>query len=474
MPIELSQITQQQGDAILARHEGHFGDFKAIEIAPKKLTCSISAFTNASGGELFIGIDEKETEAGVVHSWRGFAKPEDANGHLQAFEELFPLGQDYSYAFLQNPSAPGFVLHVDVRKSRDIAVASDGTAYVRRGAQNLPQDTEEKMARLRLDKGIISFESETVGTDITNVTNSAPLLDFLVTVIPTAEPEPWLSKQQLTIGGKPTVGAVLLFAEEPQAILPKRCGIKIYRYKTNATAGTRETLAFDPLTIEGHLYAQIKKAVKTTVDLVQGIQKLGPKGLEPVRYPHETLHEILTNAVLHRDYSIVTDVHIRIFDNRIEIESPGRLPGHVTVENILSEQFARNGAIVRMINKFPDAPNKDVGEGLNTAFKAMSTLRLKPPTIEERENSVVLHIKHEPLASADETVMEYLETHSEIVNRVGREITGIQSENSMKNVFYRLRERGMIEPIPGREGFASAWRKKGLIPADPTEEPNLF
>jgi ATP-dependent DNA helicase RecG len=158
------------------------------------------------------------------------------------------------------------------------------------------------------------------------------------------------------------------------------------------------------------------------------------------------------------------DVHIRIFDNRIEVESPGKLPGHVTTANILQEQFARNGTIVRVINKFPDPPNKDVGEGLNTAFAAMSRLRLKPPSIEERENSVIVRIRHEPLASPEEAVMEYLDSHAEIVNRVGREITGITSENSMKNVFYRLRDRGLIEPVPGRVGFSAAWRKtqKGI------------
>ena len=56
--------------------------------------------------------------------------------------------------------------------------------------------------------------------------------------------------------------------------------------------------------------------------------------------------------------------------------------------------------------------------------------------------------------------MEYLELHDEIVNRIGREITGIASENSMKNVFYRLRDRNLIEPVPGRIGFGSAWRNK--------------
>lgn len=249
-----------------------------------------------------------------------------------------------------------------------------------------------------------------------------------------------------------------MFAEEPQAILPKRSAVKIYRYRTTSE-GTRDTLAFDPITIEGHLYDQIREAVAKTTELIEGIQKLGPRGLEAISYPSETLHEIATNALLHRDYSIPVDVHIRIFDNRIEVESPGKLPGHVTLSNILDEQFARNGSIVRLINKFPDPPNKDVGEGLNTAFAAMSKLRLKPPIIKELENGVLVTIRHEPLASPEEAVMEYLDSHDEIVNRVGREITGIASENSMKNVFYKLRDRGLIEPVPGRIGFASAWRK---------------
>ncbi|MEJ7713742.1 MAG: hypothetical protein WKF84_28820 [Pyrinomonadaceae bacterium] len=112
-----------------------------------------------------------------------------------------------------------------------------------------------------------------------------------------------------------------------------------------------------------------------------------------------------------------------------------------------------------MINKFPDPPNKDVGEGLNTAFEAMRSLRLKDPVFVEPENSVIVLIKHEKLASAEDTVMEYLENNGMITNRVARGLTGIKSENSMKVVFWRLRDRGLIEPVPGRSGFASAWRK---------------
>lgn len=115
--------------------------------------------------------------------------------------------------------------------------------------------------------------------------------------------------------------------------------------------------------------------------------------MEKIQYPQEAPHEILTNAVLHRNYNVASDVQVRIFDNRVEIESPGKLPGHVTTNNIISTQFARNPRLVRLVNKFDNPPNKDVGEGLNTAFEAMNKLRLKKPVIEETDNSVVVTLQ---------------------------------------------------------------------------------
>ena len=128
----------------------------------------------------------------------------------------------------------------------------------------------------------------------------------------------------------------------------------------------------------------------------------------------------------------------------------------------MKERFARNGNLVRIINKFHDPPNKDVGEGLNTAFEAMRNLRLKEPVVVERENSVVVQIKHERLASAEDIILEYLDNMDNelITNRVARGLTAIRSENSMKNVLLRLRDRGLIEQVPGRSGFSSAWQKK--------------
>ena len=123
-------------------------------------------------------------------------------------------------------------------------------------------------------------------------------------MVPKGEPEAWLRKQQLIVNDMPTVGGLLLFADEPQAVLPKRCGIKVYRYQTHEETGFRDVLSFIPITVEGCLYAQIKKAVEVTVDEVDKIKILGAKALENIEYPLETLQEIITNAVIHRDYSI--------------------------------------------------------------------------------------------------------------------------------------------------------------------------
>ncbi len=460
MPIPVAEITDDQRNRILHLTEGHFADAKAILIAPTKLSRTVSAFANADGGELYIGLPEPRKGE---FDWDGFPNPEAANGHLQLFEELFPLGTDFTYTFLSHPREDGLVLQVGVAKTRAVVKASDGLPYVRRGAQNLPVRTSEALRVLERNKGIVSFETEPVAADPKLVTNSETVIGFMLEVIPTAEPDAWLQKQLLVVANKPTVAGVVLFADEPQAILPKRTGVKLYRYKTSQTAGTRETLVGQPVSIEGCGIRLIRESVRRTQEMINQLQVISPEGLVAVQYPVETLHEVITNAVLHRDYSIADDVHIRVYDNRVEVESPGRLPAHITVANILDERFARNGNIVRIINKFPDPPNKDVGEGRNTAFDAMRRLRLKDPVIEERANSVVVHIKHERIASAEELVLGHLEHADTINNAKGRELTGIDSENAMKNVFYRLRDLGLLEQVPELRGNKAAWQltKKG-------------
>ncbi|GMW03587.1 MAG: ATP-dependent DNA helicase RecG [Candidatus Hydrogenedentota bacterium] len=458
MSIQIHDLEISQAMAILKSEEGQFCDVKALDISPAKLTKTISAFANSDGGDVYIGIDENGFPK--VRAWRGFLDPEKANGHLQIFEELFPLGSDFQYEFLRTEAWPGLVLHVQVNKTRSIVRASNSFPYIRRGAQSIPIQSPDEFRRLEYAKGISSFEDENTQSEIEVITESEVTKRFIEHVIPSAEAAVWLKKQALIRQGKPTVAGVLVFSDEPQAQLPKRCGIKLYRYRTSEAEGFREVLEFTPETIEGCLYDQIKQTVQQTIDRIESIQKMGEKGLEPIKYPPETLHEIITNAVLHRDYSVADDVHIRIFDNRVEVQSPGSLPAHVTIDNILNERFARNGAIVRILNKFPDPPNKDIGEGLNTAFSAMHSLGLREPVIKQKENSVLVIIRHEQLATPEETIMDYLGKNDTINNKKAREITHIRADYQVKNIFGRMVATGMIEQVPGTRTGSTKYRKK--------------
>jgi ATP-dependent DNA helicase RecG len=382
------KIDREQAERIVSVEENYLNDVKAKEIKPAKLSETVSAFANAGGGDIYIGISE--TGAAKQRAWEGFHDVEEANDITQILFQAHAFGNHLIFEFLHCEDLPGYVLHITVKKVKEIVRSTKGEVFVRVNAGKAKLDTDEKIKRLELDKGIVTFEDEWVNVKIDKIENSLSILNFLINVIPNAEPLTYLNNQELIQDGQCKVSGVLLFSDEPAIYLPKRCSVKIMRYRTKEEDIGREFLDGVPLTVEGDAYNIIYAAVEKTIEIIQTIQKLGPDGLENIVYPHVTLHEIITNAILHRDYSVAADVQIRVFDNRVEIESPGKLPGHVTNENILDTQSARNPTIVRLINKFPNPPNQDVGEGLNTAFSAMEALRLKPPVIQEKEGSVLV------------------------------------------------------------------------------------
>ncbi len=465
MAFEIQEITRAQADKIINAEEGQYSDVKALEKRPASLTEDISAFANADGGELYIGVDEFEVNGVKTRSWRGFKNPEGANAHAQVFDGLFPVGSDFQYEFLRCEGLPGLVLHATVNKTRGLTLASNNIPYLRRSAQSIPQNTHELRRRLEYAKGVHSFENESTNADLPVVTESDIVQEFIANVVPTAKPEEYLRKQSLIRDDRVTVASVLLFADEPQSIIPKHCGIKIYRFKTTSAERFREAEAFIPKTVEGCLYKQIRSAVSLTTELIQQIPKMGVGSeFEHVQYPPQTLHEIITNAVIHRDYSITDDIHIRIFDNRIEVQSPGRLPANMTVKNLTTQRAARNGAVQRLLNKFPDPPNRDVGEGIKTATAAMTALGLEPPIFKETEHSFLVTIKHEKLATAELAIMEYLESNDTINNKQARKITFIHEDWRVKSIFRGMEEKKMIKQVEGTKTSATKYKKR--TPAD--------
>jgi ATP-dependent DNA helicase RecG len=213
--------------------------------------------------------------------------------------------------------------------------------------------------------------------------------------------------------------------------------------------------------VEGPLHQLAFKTVERVSAIMSSISVWTTDGPKSLSFPPETIWEIVVNALIHRDFSISDDVQIQIFDNRIEVISPGKLPGYVRPENILEARYARNPKIVSILSKYRLAPNKDIGEGLDTAFRKMKEWRMRAPEVEETGNYVKVTIPHAPLATPQEAILEFLEKNPQITNRQARDITGIRSENAMKSEFYKLRDVGVLEMIPELKGNRAAWRKKG-------------
>jgi ATP-dependent DNA helicase RecG len=229
----------------------------------------------------------------------------------------------------------------------------------------------------------------------------------------------------------------------------------VTRYETKEEDPERDHLASSEL-IEGPAYQLIHKVVERITEVMSAISIWTVDGLKKVQYPPEAVWEIVVNAIIHRDYAIADDVQIRLFDNRIEVQSPGKLPAFVRVDNILDVRYSRNKQLVRTLARYANPPNRDMGEGLNTAFQKMKEWKLRSPVIEETDNSVLVVIPHTPLAKPEEIVMEFLRKNGLITNKQARELTGIRSENAMKNVFYSLRDGGFIEMIP--KGNKTEWK----------------
>lgn len=444
--------------ALVQKQESHFFDVKAIEVSGRALQKVVVAFANSDGGQVLIGIEDQAAQSDPALRWRGFSELEKMNAHLQAIFSLQPA-LPIQYEFLKCDAYSGYVLNVSVDKSSEVHQTADGTVYLRHGAQSLPVKDPSRLAQLAFAKGANSFEDQVLEDIPTEqIVDATELAEFLSGYSPKTDPLDFVLSQNLIDfrSWGPRVAAALLFHSSPSAVIPRKCAVKIARYETREDEPERDHLA-DQVTIEGPSYQLIHESVAAVTTMMSSVKVWTTDGLKSLEYPPEAVWEVLTNAIIHRDYSISDDIQILIFDDRIEILSPGKLPGYVNLENILDARFSRNPKLVRTLNRYRDPPNKDLGEGLNTAFQKMKDWGLKSPTIQEEQNYLKVTLPHAPLAAPTEAIMSFLATHDRVTNRQARELTGIKSENLVKNEFYKLRDEGLIERVPGLSGPKSAW-----------------
>ncbi|MGD0897113.1 MAG: ATP-binding protein, partial [Thermoguttaceae bacterium] len=230
-----------------------------------------------------------------------------------------------------------------------------------------------------------------------------------------------------------------------------------------------------PSTISGPVIRQIQDATEVVVrELASGIQ-MGPLGFEIVqKYPVRVIKEAITNAIIHRDYHLMTDVHIRIFSDRIELESPGLFAGPITARNIgRIGAFNRNPLLVNHLREFPNPPNLDAGEGVHMMFGTMRETGLYPPIYLTQprieRQSVLVQLLNENRPSLWEQVSEYIDRNGSIGNTELRQLVGGGDVLAASKQLRKWVARGQLAVLnPDAAKRLRRYAKPGTSPAEMT------
>jgi ATP-dependent DNA helicase RecG len=156
--------------------------------------------------------------------------------------------------------------------------------------------------------------------------------------------------------------------------------------------------------------------------------------------PERAVKEAITNAVIHRDYFIKRDIEIKLFEDRMEVESPGLLPYNITTSNIgyVRSEGYRNDSVVKHLREFPNPPNLDQNEGVRAMRNEMEFNGLYPPiyiTYPTLDDSVKVVLLNEHRPGEWEIIRSYLEVNKYIANEKAREITKVEQRDKMSRMF---------------------------------------
>jgi ATP-dependent DNA helicase RecG len=182
-------------------------------------------------------------------------------------------------------------------------------------------------------------------------------------------------------------------------------------------------------------------------------------------YPLEAVRELIVNAVAHRDYNQQGDnIHLHIFSDRLEVHSPGGLPGPVNLENLLEARFSRNAVIAQVLSDLGFIER--LGYGLNRVVKTLQQHNLPAPIFEEvggsfrvtifnALNESQLGMKPRDLTrysklnlnNRQESAIAHLAKNGRITNRKFQELCAGVSSETLRRDLVDLVKKGILIKI---------------------------
>ncbi len=472
---------------ILSREEGQTFDRKSIRIKPKDLAVTMIAFANADGGDLVIGITDGNREI------------EGVDGDEKILNEIRRTPFDFCapsvnaqvemVPCIDRTGKDNHVLVFHIEPSLRVYANQADEVFLRVGDKSKKLSFDERF-QLMNDKGQSCYEETPVYTAGLEDIDMSLVEDYCQKSGYNKSPMEFLTENHGYVverNGKkhPTVVSLLMFGKKPQDFLP-RASVRFIRYEGTEEKTGAEMNVIKDVIFEGPVREQIDKSVAFLATQIKERTYLGPDGkfITEVEYPEFVRQEMIVNACCHRDLSITgTDIQVKLFDDRLVVESPGNLPGLVRPDNIRHTHFSRNPRLARYLKTYKYV--KEFGEGVDRMCREMEADGLLP--IKYYKNDFILRAvawsknakdtgsdkvainSDKVLISVDKgttngdkvlikwsevkerclpntiKILEFLAQNESISNAVAREITGL-SASGVRRILNNLVDNKIVNP----------------------------
>ena len=433
------------------------------ELDPHQIAEALVAFANSDGGTVVVGVELNGTIKGQDYG-EGVE-----NALKEAEEHCNPpvVVGTWEQVEVEDKN----IVTIRVPRSIELHALSDGRVLVRSGADNRPLGGHE-IRRLASDKSTGDFEIETVP--------GASLDDFDPDVVEEfiqkrneRTRKSWAGSSEellVEVGAcndkrEPTVAGVLLFAKYPQQWLPQS-GVVFVKFVGTEPRGEDGLAGYAR---REELTGPLARVVENMWNLTWGEMAVSAvvKGLERMEtyeYPQFAVREALVNAVAHRDYRLKgRRIEVRMFSDRLEVNSPGGLPGFITVDNIVTEHFSRNPRIVSGL--FQWGYIEELGLGIDKMIEAMTTAGHSEPIFDAKPYSFTVTLnnartKESPVAGEitrnvngrQARALAYVRERGSITNREYRQLCSDVSPETLRLDLVDLVEKGMLLKIGSKKG----------------------
>ncbi|MCG2766828.1 MAG: helix-turn-helix domain-containing protein [Anaerolineae bacterium] len=429
-------------------------EFVAERTTSRALAKILAGMANAEGGTVLLGVPLKtHAIAGVA----GLRDPETAlDMALQAAlicepPLIIPLPRIVALDDAQ-------IVIITVPRGLPHVYAVEGRYMERVGSRN-EKLSPLKLRRLLIGRGDVSFESLPAKSASFQDLDWDRAQRYAETtgLLPGISVEELLRKRGCIIGddGVPTNAGILLFGRETERLI-RTAEIIVARY-----AGRTMSDSFIREDIRGPLPDQIRQAEAFIMtNMRRGANLSALEREEHPEYPPKAVREAIVNAVAHRDYSTQGDtIRIFMFSDRMEFYSPGKLPGHVTVTNIVDERFSRNEAIVQVLADMGFIER--LGYGIDRMIQLMRQDGLPAPQFKEKANGFLVTLyghgdqflatpdvpggwAHMGLNDRQKMVLVYLTEHQRITNRECQELCPDVSAETIRRDLADLVHKGVL------------------------------